>query len=105
MAYGEFYVEHQGWARWPKTLIMCRKRGYEIIERRRYVPERTCECDGTISWEWTGPTTYYEHELSCGHVITSVDNEPPNYCEECGARVIGTSQKATGICDSEAVGE
>jgi len=28
-----------------------------------------------------------------------------SYCPNCGARVIGTSQKATGICDSEAVGE
>lgn len=46
-----------------------------------------CECDGSIEWEWTGPTTYYEHELSCGHVITSVDNELPNYCEICGAKV------------------
>ena len=54
-----------------------------------YVPDGggECECDGTIEWQWTGPTTYYEHELSCGHVITSVDNEPPSYCEECGARV------------------
>ena len=44
MAYGEFYVEQQGWARWPKVLIMCRKRGRDesgniIAERRRYVPE------------------------------------------------------------------
>ena len=38
MAYGEYYVERQGWAHWPKTLIMCRKRG-DGIERRRYVPE------------------------------------------------------------------
>ena len=28
-----------------------------------------------------------------------------NYCPNCGCRVIGTSQKATSICDSEAVGE
>ena len=62
----------------------------EIIKRicEVFNPERTCECDGTICWEWTGPTTYYEHELSCGHVITSTDKEPPNYCEECGAKVI-----------------
>ncbi len=51
--------------------------------------ERTCECDGTISWEWTGPTRYYEHELSCGHVITSTEKEPPNYCEVCGAKAVG----------------
>ena len=46
-----------------------------------------CECEGTIEWQWAGPTTYYEHELSCGHVITSVDNEPPNFCEECGRKI------------------
>lgn len=40
MAYGEFYVERQGWARFPKVLIMCRKHG-QGIERRRYVPEKT----------------------------------------------------------------
>ena len=51
------------------------------------VLRETCECDGTIKWQWTGPTTYYEHELSCGHVITSVDDEPPKFCEECGAKV------------------
>lgn len=37
MAYGEFYVERQGWARWPRVLVMCRKRG-DGVERRRYVP-------------------------------------------------------------------
>lgn len=46
-----------------------------------------CECVGTIEWQWTVPTMYYEHDLSCGHVVTSVDEEPPNYCEECGAKV------------------
>lgn len=34
----QFYVEHQGWMRWPRTLIMCKKTGYGI-ERKRYVPE------------------------------------------------------------------
>ena len=35
----EFFVERQGWAHWPRTLLMCRKRG-DGIERRRYVPDR-----------------------------------------------------------------
>lgn len=51
----------------------------------RYV--ETCVCDGTIQWQWTGPTTCFEHELSCGHVITSTEKEPPKFCEECGRRV------------------
>lgn len=34
----QFYVERQGWQRWPRMLIMCKKTGYGV-ERRRYVPE------------------------------------------------------------------
>ena len=52
--------------------------------------ERTCELNGTISWEWhTTSTTFYTHSLSCGHNITTTEPQPPNYCEECGARVVG----------------
>lgn len=70
------------------THLIIRDDGWQAIaDELNARAERTCECDGTISWEWTAPTTYYEYELSCGHVITSVDNEPPNYCEECGAKV------------------
>lgn len=57
------------------------------LEGARYVPERTCEVVGTISWTWTAASVFYEHSLSCGHVITSVDKNPPYFCEECGARV------------------
>lgn len=50
--------------------------------------ERTCELDGTISWEWqAASTTFYTHSLSCGHDVTTTEPEPPNYCEECGAKV------------------
>jgi len=106
MAYGEFYVERQGWARWPKTLIMCRKRGHESIERRRYVPERTCEIIGSYLNDFTNiHMCWYEFEMACGGKFTWNEMEPPKFCPNCGARVIGTSQKATGICDSEAVGE
>ena len=45
----------------------------------------TCECESTT--EWTGTATYYEHELSCGHVVASDYREPPNFCEECGRKV------------------
>ena len=59
------------------------------IEDFDFVRRRTCECDGTISWAWNGWTKFYEHELSCGHVITSTEKEPPKFCEECGAEVVG----------------
>ena len=85
MAYGEFDVERQGWARWPKTLIMCRKRGCEIIERRRYVQERTCRIEGSYYDDLFEETCT---DLSCGHSVWQM--ESPLYCPECGARVIGT---------------
>lgn len=83
MAYGEFYVERQGWARWPKTLIMCRKRGREIIERRRYIPERTCK-----------PTESERclHGTDCPAWLCSECGElfelGTNFCSNCGAKVI-----------------
>ena len=90
MAYGEFYVEHQGWARWPKTLIMCRKRGYEIIERRRYVPERTCTIESSFLNDFSNNhECWWEFDLSCGHHITGDTMDTPNYCEVCGAKVVG----------------
>jgi len=66
--------------------------GYDRIvcdlDGTAWVREQTCEVDNTISWAWNGWTKFYEHELSCGHVITSVDKEPPKFCEECGAKVV-----------------
>ena len=61
----------------------------EYMAELGWVRERTCECDGTLYWDCVGTTPYYEHELSCGHVIRSTEEEPPNYCEVCGAKVVG----------------
>ena len=59
--------------------------GYEAA-----LAERTCELDGTISWEWRATSTaFYTHSLSCGHEVTTTEPEPPKYCEECGAKVVG----------------
>ena len=102
MAYGEFYVERQGWARWPKVLMMCRRHGSMedgsvSVERRRYVPERTCEID------------YERHCSNCGvHVHKSavlarknldggtwtVVSKPASYCPNCGARVVDGKEGA-----------
>lgn len=43
MAYGEFHVEQQGWAHWPRVLIVRRKTGRGPDEARRYVPEATSD--------------------------------------------------------------
>ena len=34
---GQFYVEANRWARWPRVLVMCKKTG-DGIERRHYIP-------------------------------------------------------------------
>ena len=98
MAYGEFFVERQGWAHWPKVLIMCRKRGRTEgrweLERRRYVPDRgTCHntypyagkfrcsaCDA----EWrTENDDLTEPELWIDGV-----GDMPRYCQNCGRRIV-----------------
>ena len=82
----EFFVERQYWNHWPKVLLMCHKHG-DGIERRRYVPDKgTCEVEGSTK---LGFEPYYEHDLSCGHTVTSEWSEPPRFCPECGAKVVG----------------
>lgn len=49
--------------------------------------ERTCRVDGSISYDWMYGTEY-EHELTCGHTVTTLGSEPPSYCPECGAKVV-----------------
>ena len=102
MAFGEFYVERQGWARWPKVLIMCRKRGHdvngrEIAERKRYIPETTltrCTCTNASRYagrfkcslceaEWdTEDVELAEPTLWIGGV-----GDYPRFCQGCGARI------------------
>lgn len=51
-----------------------------------FVPERTCEELGSIRiWQ---ECDVWSHELSCGHEIDTLDIEPPNYCPNCGAKVV-----------------
>ena len=47
-----------------------------------------CEVEETewLSYGGEGCDTY-RHTLSCGHVSETFDEEPPNFCCECGARV------------------
>lgn len=53
--------------------------------------ERTCRIDSTllIEGEYV-PSPYYEYEMECGGGFCWDDSEPPTYCPNCGARVIGT---------------
>lgn len=47
-----------------------------------------CEVEETkwLSYGGEGCDTY-RHTLSCGHVSETFDEEPPNFCCECGAKV------------------
>ena len=56
---------------------------------KQAIPERTCRIDGSIYYD--GDAThddFSEYDLTCGHTIRWHDEEPPNYCPCCGARVI-----------------
>ena len=46
----------------------------------------TCEVEGSTK---LGFEPYFEHDLSCGHTVTSEWWEPPRFCPECGAKVVG----------------
>ena len=90
MAYGEYWVECQGWTRWPKVLLMCRKHG-DGIERRRYVPDAgTCE----VEESWHGESEMVEYRCTACDEYMAVEVKPdgaqrPNYCPNCGRKVVG----------------
>lgn len=80
MAFGEFYVQRECWAKWPKVLWMVRKQG-DGNERRRYLPERT----GTMDRDEYGYWVCSE----CGETLPAwVDKYPAKYCPYCGAKVV-----------------
>jgi hypothetical protein len=56
----------------------------ELMRINGYVPERTCKVVGTVR----NARGEYEHELSCGHTAVTRYVDAPNYCEECGCRVV-----------------
>ena len=48
--------------------------------------ERTCKEFGSVRvWQ---SCNVWLHELSCGHEVDTLENEPPNYCPNCGAKVV-----------------
>ena len=93
MAFGEFYVQRECWAKWPKVLWMVRKQG-DGDERRRYLPERTCrnvsewhdvdefvcsEC-GIKLRDWS--EVWEDEEQSCRFEYAF------KFCPMCGAKVV-----------------
>jgi hypothetical protein len=56
------------------------------LASRGYFKKRTCEVAGVYTYG--DSDEYREYALSCGHVFKWNDEEPPNYCPECGAKVV-----------------
>lgn len=56
----------------------------ENMAKFGWVRERTCHIEGSYYDELFDETCT---NLSCGHAIWQ--NESPNYCSECGAKVVG----------------
>ena len=42
-----------------------------------------------VETRWYGDEQEYQHELDCGHTMTTPDPEPPDFCPYCGAEVVG----------------
>lgn len=58
----------------------------EAIEAWNTRAERTCEEFGSLRiWQ---ECYVWSHDLSCGHEVDTLDMEPPNYCPNCGAKVV-----------------
>lgn len=50
--------------------------------------ERTCNVESSHVEQEIGYYSYLEVELSCGHAFTWDDGTPPDYCPNCGAKVV-----------------
>ena len=62
----------------------------ETLEPCNTKTERTCHPVGTIRIDYyAGCTDFeYETELSCGHMWSDRYGDVPNYCPDCGAKVV-----------------
>lgn len=55
--------------------------------------EQTCTVTQHDAYkrETDGEEQYYKphfYWLSCGHLVETVNSEPPNYCPDCGLKVV-----------------
>ena len=64
-----------------------------LVDGVRYVRERTCSADAVYDLDDINkngrvlPDTWY-FAFSCGHELYWDAECPPNYCPECGAKVV-----------------
>lgn len=57
----------------------------EAIKAWNQRADRTCKMESSQYDDLMG---WFDVDLSCGHVISSVLNQAPNYCPICGAKVV-----------------
>lgn len=92
----EFAPEEWGDSANPFWKIMCSSCVLSLCGTHRYMnqeawnnrAERTCKLEGTIRHDYYHGGTEYEHTFSCGHKVTWSDDEAPDYCPWCGAKVV-----------------
>ena len=79
----------------PMPFVVCKSCGAESTVYRTEAEaisawntraERTCEVDEVVddNWEYR----VWTFELSCCHDYESTQKKPPNYCPNCGAKVV-----------------
>ena len=52
--------------------------------------ERTCKIESSYLNDFTNKyECWYEFEMQCGYKFTWDEMEPPNYCPNCGCKVVG----------------
>lgn len=57
------------------------------LSQTRYVPERTCKFIAVNEVE-TESDSWCEKQCSCGEWIDMTRKGRPNYCQNCGAKVV-----------------
>lgn len=73
----------------PFVRLEGRRGDYEV-----YTPERTCKVESCCAYTYDfSPEIYYEFEMQCGGSFDWNDEEPPNYCPNCGAKVVNDGQQ------------
>ena len=58
-----------------------------IVDGERFEHVRECEVESSLHWDPYHGSDFYDHKFSCGHTVTSYYEEPPFYCDVCGAKV------------------
>ena len=59
-----------------------------IFNRLVDLIDPTCHVVGTTSYDWSYGYETYIYHLSCGHEVYTDWADPPDFCPNCGARLV-----------------